>query len=121
MLNEDEVILVQQEFRAQQRDHEKKEALYQQKIQLLELEMKDLQERQTYMNRINAKLMKVFENKKKNSSSKSKTNNSRWQVSNSKNYKNEVSETSRSETKSVDSSILARIDQIMASDHNQLL
>jgi len=105
MLNEDEVILVQQEFRAQQRDHEKKEALYQQKIQLLELEMKDLQERQTYMNRINAKLMKVFENKKKNSSSKSKTNNPRWQMS-----KNEVSETSRSETKSVDSSVLAKID-----------
>ena len=41
-LNDEEVVQFQKEFRAQQRDHEKKEALYEQKIQLLELEMKDL-------------------------------------------------------------------------------
>lgn len=51
--------------------------------------------------------MKVFDNKKKNtcSKSKSKANNSRMQDS-----QNEISETCRSETKSVDSSVLAKID-----------
>ena len=59
------------------------------------------------MSRINEKLMKVFDNKKKNtcSKSKSKANNSRMQDS-----QNEISETCRSETKSVDSSVLAKID-----------
>ena len=31
-LNDEEVVQFQKEFRAQQRDHEKKEALYEQKI-----------------------------------------------------------------------------------------
>jgi len=47
-------------MRAKECEHLKKEALYEQKIQLLEMEMKDLDERQANMKRINEKLMTIL-------------------------------------------------------------
>lgn len=67
--------------------------------------MKDLQERQANMSRINSKLMKVFEkHSSDNAASKSK------RIVNVD-----------SETKSLNSSILAKMDNIMNNGQNQIL
>ena len=67
--------------------------------------MKDLQERQANMSRINSKLMKVFEKRSSdNAASKSK------RIVNVD-----------SETKSLNSSILAKMDNIMNNGQNQIL
>ena len=47
-------------MRHQKSQHDKKEALYQQQIQLLEEEMKEIKERQRGVERINEKLMGVL-------------------------------------------------------------
>lgn len=59
---------VQQEFRAQQNQFEKMEAIYKQKIGMMQEEVNELNERQEGMKRINSKLMKIFDKKSTRSS-----------------------------------------------------